>query len=242
MIKIAVCYDEYTTVNQIEKFLLELSEAMYIPMEIDIFYSGKSLEKAILKKEQYDLLYLDVYMKGEAGITLARNIRKIDEYLLIIYVSSYMRHLIKLFRLDIFDFIKKPINFDDFSKIFLLAYQKISNKKIYFTFQYKNEKYKVLCSEIMYFESRGRQIRAYMKNGEVEIFNEKLNVVEQRLQTGKIPFLRIHQSYLVNYHWIKSCSKTKVTIINGLQLPISEERRKCFGESYRRLIKDEIDG
>lgn len=240
MVKVAVCDDENGNINVIEKILLEASETHHIPLNIDVFYRGETLEKAIIYGAKYDLLYLDIQMGEKNGIVTVQNIRKVDENLLIIFISSYDRYLIELFRLDVFDFIKKPIQPDVFIKAFLAANQKICNKKIYFTFKYKNEEHKVLCSEIVYFESNARQIQIHMKNGEIEVFNEKLVKVEEQLRTGKIPFLRIHQSFLVNYHWIKICTKTKVVMTNGQQLPISEERQKNFRKYYARLLGGEI--
>ena len=58
---------------------------------------------------------------------------------------------------------------------------------------------------------------------------------------GKIPFLRIHQSYLVNYHHISARSKTEVKLTDGTKLPVSEERQKAFSNSYSRLLGSEID-
>jgi DNA-binding LytR/AlgR family response regulator len=242
MIKVAICDDENEVINQIEKILLKESEINHILIDIEVFYSGEILENAILNRAQYDLLFLDIHMNGKNGITVARDIRKVDENLLIVYVSGYERYLMELFRLDVFDFIKKPIHYDSFVKTFLAAYHRICSKKIYFSFQYKNELHKVLCSEIIYFESNGRQIQIYMKNGETEVFNCKLNEVEEQLITGKIPFLRIHQSFLVNYHRIKKCTKTKVTMENRQQLPISVERQKNFIQHYIRLLRGEIIG
>jgi len=44
----------------------------------------------------------------------------------------------ELFHLNIFAFIKKPIESGAFTKIFLEANEKICNKNFYFTFHYRN--------------------------------------------------------------------------------------------------------
>jgi len=48
-------------------------------------------------------------MENGDGITTAKNIRKTDENVLLIYVSGYDKYIMELFRLDVFAFIKKPI-------------------------------------------------------------------------------------------------------------------------------------
>ena len=76
--------------------------------------------------------------------------------------------------------------------------------------------------------------------GERALFKSEDLEVEKGLSSGKVTFLRIHQSYLVNYLLIKSRSKSNVTLINGEVLPISEDRQKEFSKEYGRLLRGEI--
>lgn len=241
MIKIAICDDENIITGQIDNIISGICNREGIPFDTDVFYSGQGLEKEILKGTKYDLIYLDIQMTNGDGITTAQNIRKMDENVLLIYVSGYDKYMMELFRLDVFAFIKKPIEKEQFESTFLDANRKIGNQKLYFPFHYRKEEHKILCIDILYFESSGRKISIYVKNGSVEKFNGKLSEVEMWSGDGKIPFLRIHQSYLVNYHHIKSRTKTEITLIDGTKLPISEERQKNFGKQYGRLLGGEID-
>lgn len=241
MINIAICDDEKIITSQIDNLISDICKRENIPVDTDVFFSGNGLQKEIESGTRYDLIFLDIHMKNGDGITTAQNIRKIDENVLLIYVSSYDKYMIELFRLDVFAFIRKPIEHDNFEKIFKDANQKISNKMFYFSFRYRNQEHKIPCIDILYFESNGRKISVHIRNGNIEQYNGKLSDVEAWLDKGKIPFLRIHQSYLVNYHHIKSRSKTEVTITNGMKLPISEDRQKYFGRQYVKLLGGEID-
>lgn len=241
MIKIAICDDESIITSQIENFIWNICNTENILIDTNVFYSGHELEKEIFKGERYDLIYLDIHMTNGDGITTAKNIRKMDENVLLIYISGYDRYMIELFRLDVFAFIKKPIEYSNFEKIFLDANQKICSKSFYFTFYYRKEEYKIPSINITYFESRGRTIIVHIKDNSVEKFNGRLGEVEEKLSSGKIPFLRIHQSYLVNYHHIHSRSKSMITLMDGTKLPISEERQRNFGKQYGKLLGGEVD-
>lgn len=241
MIKVAICDDENIVVSQIENIILNVCRRESIPVDTDVFYSGQELEKEIEKGENYDLIYLDIQMKNGDGISTAKKIRKMDENALLIYVSGYDKYMMELFRLDVFAFIKKPIEDIHFINTFLDANRKICNQKLYFSFHYKNEEYKFLCIDILYFESRGRKIYIYFKGGSRQTFYGKLLEVEAWVANGKIPFLRIHQSYLVNYHHIRSYSKKEITLIDGTKLPISEDRQKNFVKQYSTLLGGEVD-
>lgn len=241
MIKIAVCDDENLIINQIETIIFDTGNREGIDVNINAFYCGESLEKAILTGERYDLIYLDIQMKENNGVETAKNIRKMDENVLLIFVSGYEKYMIELFSLEVFAFIRKPIQLQSFAETFLNAKRKISSKNFYFVYQYKNKEYKLKCNDILYFESDGRKIRINLRNGDVEVFNGKISEVEAKLSKGKIFFLRIHQSYYVNYNLIKSRSKTEVTMINGMTLSISEDRQKNFSREYSKLLGGEID-
>ena len=67
-------------------------------------------------------------------------------------------------------------------------------------------------------------------------FYGKLNYVEKQLGDSKIPFLRIHQSYLVNYRFICKISFSHVTLRDGTVLQISEDRQKKIREQYNNLL------
>lgn len=238
MIKVAIYSDQAATAGQIERLIFDLCRTKGIPAETEVFHSEITLKKEIEGGAGYDLLYLDFPAKSKKGVIAAGRIRKLDENVLIIYISEYDRYMIELFRFNIFAFIKRPIDFQAFSELFLEANQRICKNNFYFMFHYKGEEYKLPCKEILYFESAGKRIRVNLKGGDKEIFVGKLSDVAERLETGKIPFLRIHQSYLVNYYWIRSRSKTGVTLYDGTKLPVSGERKKKFGFAYERLLEE----
>ncbi len=241
MIKIAICDDSNDIINQIENYVNKIFNKDNILVDVDTFYSGKELEREVYEGTKYDLLFLDIQMGNGDGITAAKNIRKIDENVLIVYVSGYDKYMQELFRLDVFAFIKKPIEKELFKTILLDAYSKICSKQFYFNYRYKGIETKLPCRDIIYFESAGRQIYLHLSNGDTKKFNGKLDDVEKTLLNGKIPFLRTHQSYLINYHFIKSRSKAMIILSNEKELPISEYRQKRFNKEYVRLLGDEIN-
>lgn len=241
MLRIAICDDEPIITSQMEDHVLAIGKRENFAIDTDVFYSGRELADAVESGGRYDIIFLDIQMDMGDGIAAAKRIRQMDENALLIYVSGYDKYWMDLFRLDVFAFIKKPIDYELLDRTLLEAVDKICSRRLYFPYRYKNREYKILCMDILYFESNGRLIAIHTKDGATENFNGKLSDVEELLSTGKISFLRIHQSYLVNYHHIRSRSKSEVTLTNGEDLPISEDRRKSFGASYSKLLGGEVD-
>ena len=77
--------------------------------------------------------------------------------------------------------------------------------------------YKIQINNISYFESAGRLINIIHKDGAGKFYG-KLNNIEKQLGDSKIPFLRIHQSYLVNYRFICKISFSHVTYLQRWSL------------------------
>ena len=64
MIRIAVCDDENVIVNQIEHIISEVCKRESIPVNIDVFYSGRELKRQVTSGTKYDIIFLDIQMKG----------------------------------------------------------------------------------------------------------------------------------------------------------------------------------
>jgi len=75
-------------------------------------------------------------------------------------------------------------------------------------------------------------------NEKIEFYG-KLSDIEADL--NKVPFVRTHQSYLVNCKYIKNTSYNHVELMDGAVLPVSQSKRKniynIFGK-YRKIIED----
>lgn len=82
MLKIAVCDDEKNIVEKIKCDIFSYPEKC----EIDGFYSGEEL---LLSQKNYDIIFLDIDMKGMNGIEVAKRLREEDKNVKIIYVTSY---------------------------------------------------------------------------------------------------------------------------------------------------------
>ena len=149
MLKIAICDDDYNILLQLEKYLFYISEQENLSIDVEVFSDGELLRKELANGTVYDIIYMDIQMKNENGITTVQEIRKTDDATLVIYISSYERYAIELFPLDVYYFIRKPISKAEFIRVFLAANRRIAERNLYFTYSYKNSEYKHLYKDII---------------------------------------------------------------------------------------------
>lgn len=229
MLRIAICDDDVLFTGMLEKLLKKEALSNGIEIEIDVFFDGSMLEKYVCQGNLYDLIYLDIEMEQENGIEAARHIREVDKSVLLIYISGYEQYLKELFEVEPFRFLSKPLENDKLSRYFQDACKRIGENNAYYQFNFNKEIRKVALKDVIYFESRNRIIHIYLSNNETESFYGKLNDVEKELNEKNQRYLRIHQSYLVNYDYVRKMNFSNLEIeCNGklTTLQISEDRQK----------------
>jgi len=236
MIKIAICDNEYQTAVEIEQWITTISEKRFIEADTDVFSDGEELIHEIERINSYDIIFLDIEMEIMDGIKTAKKIRKIDKNVVIIYVSGYEAYAIETFEVNPFRFIVKPVKKEMFEKIYLAAVERVTLDDAFFQFKYGKSFYKESLEDIIYFESNRRIINIITVHGNFKFYG-KLNEVQERVATAKTTFLRIHQSYLVNYKYINRLSYDFVEMRNGVRLSISEEKQKKISDSQQFTCK-----
>lgn len=245
MIRIAICDDDKTFAGEVESRIIKLADVMCLRVETDVYFDGAALLEGIRNGDRYELIFLDIEMKQINGIDAARQIRELNQSVLLIYASAHEQYLKELFEVEPFRFLSKPLNEKLFQRYFQEAIVRIEESNAYF--QYKNHKVmrKVPFQDILYFESDYRMVNIHLRDGKQEQFYAKLSDVEKEVKETNQCFIRIHQSYLVNYHNIKKMDFVHVTLSaregKELELKISEDRQKEVRKKLCALMGEMTD-
>lgn len=246
MLKIAICDDDIRFTSRLEDLLLEEAKRRGIQADVAVFYDGSTLTDSVGWGEGYDLIFLDIEMKKQNGIEAARFIRRTDKTVLLIFISCHEQYWKELFEVEPFRFLSKPLDEALLFKYFQEACVRIREKNAYFHFSFRKERKKVVLKDVIYFESRNRVISIILTGGRTERFYGKLNDVEKGLKDNQ-HFLRIHQSFLVNYDYIRRMRVSSLSIDMGdgrqYELQISEDRQKKIKKQLEQmLIREEEKG
>ena len=122
-------------------------------VEIEVFWNGENLVESIEKGDFFDIIFLDIEMEREDGISAAKRIRNFDKNVLIIYVTSYENHMKESFAVRPFRFLIKPVNEKIIMTCFKAAYEEITSGDYYFRYSFQRVNHKVAIKDILYFES-----------------------------------------------------------------------------------------
>lgn len=231
MIKVAICDDDIATTGKIEDMLCRIAKRNFIPIETEVFWEGEHLSEAVESMNNFDVIFLDIEMGQADGITVARKIRETDKNVLIIYVTSHESYMQESFSVRPFRFLVKPVEEKQIAGCLEAAYEEISSADSYFRYSYQRLNCKIPMRDILYFESKRRKVYIVTEKETFEFYG-KLNEIEESLRASKGIFLRIHQSFLINYKHIKGLAYDFAVMDNEERLSISEDRRKLISKQY----------
>lgn len=163
MFKIAICDDIKSTCDEIKDIILNISKGnLSENISIDIFYSGEALISDIREEENlYDLIFLDIELGGKInGVEVGRIIRgEMDDYITqIVYISSKNNYDRQLFDVQPLHFLQKPIDVIKIENDIKLAIKISRKENKFFELKKLRNIIKVPYKDILYFESRGREI------------------------------------------------------------------------------------
>lgn len=236
MIHIAICDDSYSDTEMIEASLLRLQPLFDDKLNTSIFYSGERFCEAIKNHCPFDIVLMDIEMKGMDGIAAGQQLRINDEndMVLLLYISSHDNYYRQLLDVQPYAFIDKPLTQSVFADKLEKAIKKVirrrkEGKRKVFPVLQNGQEILVPYKSILYLESRIRKIILYTTNETIEYYG-RLNDEEEKLDMSH--FVRAHQSYIVNLRFIKTVTGESLILTDNTEITVSSSRRLSVKNSY----------
>jgi DNA-binding LytR/AlgR family response regulator len=188
---------------------------------------------AFLKTNQVDFIFLDINMPKLTGMELASLLPPQTK---IVFTTAYSEYAVESYAFQTIDYLLKPITL----KRFLASVQKIEqyflnhvpqqavnteqNQEFFFVKSGKVLR-KIVLKDILYFEGEKDYVRLATGQEQLLIYR-RLKDIEEQL---KPPFIRVHNSYIINYEQLNKIEDNHVYIADK-RIPVSEKFREQFME------------
>lgn len=238
MYRIGICDDDKILCSLLEEQLQRLSADSSAAFDIEVWYSGESLENDLKKGTGLDLLFLDIELLKKNGIETGAFIRDElgDTDTHIVYISAKQGYAMELFKMQPLDFLVKPISYEKLKEVVERSMRRNQYGKSCFEYQKGGQLFRIPVKEILYFMSMDKKILMIKKDGQEEFYGKLKNIMEQ-LPKG---FLMIHQSYVIHQPFVREYSYESIKMMNGDVLSISKPYRKEVRAKIKQYLKEKM--
>ncbi|AZB00857.1 DNA-binding response regulator [Chryseobacterium joostei] len=194
-----------------------------------------------VKESEIDLLFLDINMPYLSGLEF---LEQLENPPLCILTTAYSEYALEGFRLQVADYLLKPIAFNRFYQAVNKAQQQfIINEKLRkntplddpFLYVRQSDTFiKISWVDILFVESMQNYTKLHFKD-KFLVIHQTMKAIEESLPTDH--FFRIHKSFLINITHIDMISGGRL-FINKIELPISRTRKEELLNQvvYKKLI------
>ncbi len=231
--KIAVCDDEKSFVENIRQHLLFYSRDRDIDLEIHTFYSSKELLNSDIT---FNIAVLDVEMPDINGIETGKMLRLKNPHIVLLYVTAYRQYLDEALNLNAARFFEKPLDFRRFYNGLDNAIKRIDDTTINFFLKDQKTAFRINADDIIYIEIEQlghRKTNVITANGTYASSN-KITFWEEKL-IGTV-FVKTHKSYIVNMNYITKYERGSLELAGAYTVPISRSCQASFHKNFIRFM------
>jgi DNA-binding LytR/AlgR family response regulator len=223
MINLAIVEDEDTYAAQLTEFVEKYQSESGNYFKITRFRDGDEITNGY--KGQFDIILMDIEMKLMDGMTAAEEIRRLDQDVVIMFITNMTSYAIRGYQVDALDYVVKPVSYFAFSQKLDRAIGRIkkSSSNI-ISIDMPTGVKKLDIDNIFYIESEGHNLNFYTSGGQFTI-RAKLSDFEEQLSPYN--FFRSNKGYLVNLKYVDGV-ENGACLIAGKQLLISRARKNDF--------------
>ena len=219
---------------------LKVAEKMLKKYDLDVTSVKSGLECInYTKHRKYDLIFLDIHMKFQDGMTTAKKIRELDDSVIIVFITALAQYAIEGYKVNALDFILKPVVYEQLEgtldKVLKIADKYHKSKEIIVADD--GAKRKIDTEDIYYIEVVGHTIVIHSKAGVFETRGKTLKAIAEEL--NEFGFVQSVQSHLINLKFVDKIKGDVVTVA-GDDLFLSRSRKKDFIAAFAEYVGMEI--
>ncbi|MBQ4521954.1 MAG: response regulator transcription factor [Lachnospiraceae bacterium] len=233
--RVGLCDDEKRMLKINNHYMKEIDEEYEeFTLELVNFMAGKDIIEYI-KKEPLDIAILDVDMIGMDGMEVAKNLKEVNEDIVVFFITGHSEFAVEAFDVDAIGYVMKPVDKDKLERTLLKAVAKVrelkaKEKQRELVITVSNLKKRIPVDDIIYIERVQTQCVIVTKKEEYRVYDTITDLVE-KVGEG---FVRASQSFILKVSEISKVTYKEATLKNGMVVSLgrgfTKEVKKAFLE------------
>ena len=230
--KIAICDDSNADRQYILNVVNRWATAVGHIVHMETFSSAENFMFHYSQENDYDILLLDIEMGAMDGVTMAKQLRKNNDTIQIIFITGYSDYISEGYEVAALHYLIKPVKEEKLCTVLDRAAEKLSQNEKVLNFEISGEMIRVPIYQIRYAEVFGNYVTIHA----LYDVTVKMTLGELEKQLDE-RFYRVGRSTIVNLTQINRVTKTEIKLNDGITVPIS---RGAYDGVNQAIIRMEL--
>ena len=213
--KIAICDDSAADRAYVTDMVNRWSAVVGHAVHLDAFDSAESFLFHYADESDYDILLLDIEMEAMDGVTMAKQLRKDNEAVQIIFITGYTDYIAEGYEVAALHYLVKPVKEEKLFSVLDRAAEKLRKNEKVLHFEISGEMVRIPVFQIRYAEVMANYVTIHA--AEDVTVKMTLGDLEKELDER---FYRAGRSIIVNLTQISRVTKTEIKLSDGTVIPL----------------------
>lgn len=233
MVRIALVEDDEACRRQLTEYLHQYERENHEKFQVTTFADGDEIAENY--SARYDIILMDIEMPVMDGMSAAERIRKLDDEVVIIFITNMPQFVMKGYTVDALDYVLKPVSYFSFSQRIQRAVARMrrrTEKTLLVPVRAGLQKLKV--SQITWVEVRNHDLVYHTPQGDIE---SKGSLADAEDSLSAAGFFRCSKCSLVNLEYVDGVSGSDA-VVAGVPVQVSRARKKAFLDALNDYINE----
>lgn len=226
--RILICDDDPNITEQLQKYIIEffMNRKLKVP-EILSYNNGKEL---LANASADDIIFLDIEMPNKNGIYVGRELKKLNQNIIIFIITSYVEYLDDAMRFHVFRYVLKPLDKQRLFRNMKDAIFLYNSTNIKIPIETKEGVHTSAVSDIIFVEAQGRTITVYTTDRNYIVTNNMAHWIN----TLSMPcFFQSHRSFIVNMKYVTNFDHSLIHLYdNKYTAYLTKRKYSQFKDAY----------
>jgi Response regulator of the LytR/AlgR family len=229
--KLALVDDDKTTTDLLNDYIKRFEKENEMMIKVAVFHNPNDFLTNYSR--DYDLILLDIQMPGLSGIETAKELRRMDSRVVLMFITNMAQYAINGYEVEAVDYVLKPVAYPDFSLKIQKAIRYVArNQDEKLMLNTQEGTVHLYVSDICYIEVIRHYLVYHTLNGSYMV-RGIMKEVEEAL--SKYHFSRSNHCYLINLEFIEAISGDIVKV-GGDDLKISRNKKNKLLMEFTRYV------
>lgn len=203
---------------------------------VDQYTEGQKLIEAVESGKNYDLLLLDIYLKSENGIEVAKELQRMIPDTPVVFITISREHAVEAYSMEALHYIVKPIRQEDLVEVFRRLNHKPEPRHV-LAIQIDRSLTILFQDEIIRVESHGHSTAISCINDTAYSIWKPYREIDGLLDDT---FIRVKKGVTLNMRYISRMTNRDCTTRDGKTYLLRREQTKEIRERYFSFVEAEL--